>query len=114
MIPAYALQQLRAAIKVLASGTDCLQKRLEAAYQELEPLIAADFPPGLGKSYQDIVAHFSRRASVAETISTMSDGEASQLAALMVDLHFATEAAEAATTSSNESSVEADSPLAAR
>ena len=114
MIPGYALQQLRAVIKLLASGTDCLQKRLEAAYQELEPLIAADFPPGLGKSYQEIVAHFSRRGSVAETILAMSDGEASQLAALIVELHFATEAAEAETTASNESSIEADSPLAAR
>jgi hypothetical protein len=60
VIPGYARQQLRAAISLLARATDCLQRKLEAAYQELEPLIAVDFPDGLGKDYTEIMSQLNR------------------------------------------------------
>jgi hypothetical protein len=109
MIPDYASQQLRAAVSILACGRDRLQNRLASAYRELEPLIAADFPDGLGNDYQDIVSGLIRIGSVAATTADMSDSEASHFASLIVNLCFATEAAKSTkpSTSSSQSPIDA-------
>jgi hypothetical protein len=94
MIPKYALQQLRAAVFLLERGGDPLKRRLEAAYRELEPLIASDFPDRLGQDFAEVVSQLTRLGSVAATTHSMTDREASQIAASIVKLHSATEAAE--------------------
>jgi hypothetical protein len=115
MIPGYALQQLRAASSILTRGQNFLQRRLESAYEELELLIAADFPAGLGKDYTDIVSRLTRLGSVAETVAAMSDNEAAHIASLISALHFATEAAPSGEApSAGEDTIEADPALTVR
>lgn len=101
MIPGYALEQLRRATSILACGTDRLQKRLAAAYGELEPLIEGDFPQQLGKDFEKIISRFHAWGSIGETTAAMSDFEANQVAGSILNLCFAVEAAECGRASAN-------------
>lgn len=89
MIPSFASERLASAVRCMACGNEPLQKRLEGAYAEFHPLIPADFPKGLDKKYLDILSRLTREGSVRDTTSAMSDEEAVEIAASIVDLFFA-------------------------
>ncbi len=88
MIPNYASDRLAAAVRHMACSSDPLQKRVEAAYLEFHPLIAADFPEELRRKYLDIVSQLTPNKGVRDIKIAMSELEASGIAASIVDLFF--------------------------
>ena len=88
MIPGYASQQLRSANSILLCKLQPLRDRLECVYNELEPLIPADFPPHFRNDYCEIMSCFTRLRST----SSASDGEELDLANRLRALYLAMEA----------------------
>jgi len=92
MIPNYALEQFYSALRQMACRNERLQRRLEYAYAELEPLIAADFPDDMGEKFRDLMSRLTREGSISKTTAAMSDHEAAAVASLLLNLFFSLEA----------------------
>ena len=92
MIPGFALQQLRCANSILTSGRQPLRIKLELAYEQLEPLIAADFPKEMCKEYGEIISQLAK-LRCEPAAASISDQETSRLAKQIAALHGAMEAA---------------------
>ena len=89
MIPSFATERLAAAVRYMACSNETLQKRLEGAYAEFHPLIPADFSEEMGAKYLAVVSQLTMKGSVSATAASMTDREALEIAASILDLFFA-------------------------